>query len=79
MKYILLLTMLLTGCATTKPVIPLNIQAPSEIMKDCEELEKPKDFTFGAFVVANLEYKKLYEQCKNQNKAKKDFIININK
>lgn len=80
MKRILfLITLFLSGCATTQSNIQLKIEAPEEIMKECVDLEKPKDNTFGSFVSANLEYKKLYEQCKTYNKAKKDFILNLNK
>lgn len=79
MKKILFITLFLSGCATTQSNVQMNIIAPEEIMKECVELEKPKDGTFGSFVASNLEYKKLYEQCKTYNKAKKDFILNLNK
>lgn len=75
MKYLILSTILLTGCATTQQNINLKVEAPLETMRDCEDLQRPKDFTFGSFVVANIEYKKMYEQCKNLNQAKKQFIL----
>lgn len=79
MKYILILAIFLSGCATKQQNIQLNIEASAETMRDCEDLQLPKDFSFGSFVVSNLEYKKMYEQCKNFNKAKKQFILDLKK
>jgi hypothetical protein len=40
MKYLLLLSILLTGCSTVVPVTAKFPDAPAELFVDCEELEK---------------------------------------
>lgn len=40
MKYLLLLSVLLTGCSTVVPVTAKFPDAPAELFVDCEELEK---------------------------------------
>lgn len=40
MKYLLLLTLLLTGCSTVVPVTAKFPDAPAELLVDCEDLEK---------------------------------------
>lgn len=73
---IILMMTILSGCASTQPIIQSSVQAPIEIMKDCEDFKIPDNGSFGAFVTATVENKKIYELCKSQNKAKKDFILN---
>lgn len=74
---IYIIPLFLIGCATQTPIInPIKVEAPSEIMKDCEEFIKPKNNSFSDFAQALIDNKKVYELCKNQNKAKKDFILN---
>lgn len=40
MKYLLLLSLLLTGCSTVVPVTVKFPDAPPELLVDCEDLEK---------------------------------------
>jgi hypothetical protein len=40
MKYLLLLSLLLTGCSTVVPVTVKFPNAPAELLVDCEDLEK---------------------------------------
>lgn len=71
---IILLSLLLAGCSTTTVVKP-KINAPADIMKDCEDFVIPKNGSLSEFANVLIENKKVYELCKVQNKAKKDFII----
>lgn len=66
----------LVGCAS-KPIINTQktLIAPPEIMQECEEFLIPKDGSFEEMLRNIVENKKQYELCKNQNKAKKKFII----
>ncbi len=79
-KLLLILFLLLSGCATTQPitpvVIPKKIIAPINIMQDCQVFKKPQVGTFEDFMTTLLEDKKIYDLCKLQNKSKKDFIQN---
>lgn len=73
---IYIIPFLLFGCATKQPIIyQKNINPPPEIMLDCEEFVLPNEGNLGEFLRITIENKKVYELCKNQNKAKKEFII----
>lgn len=72
---IAIITFFLVGCSTTQKIIPVKtLQAPPEIMLDCEEFLIPKNGSFEEMLINIVENKKLFELCKSQNKAKKDFI-----
>jgi len=73
-RLILLNIILLSGCATVQPVTVPKLQAPIEDMKDCGEYIIPQN-SFGSFILASTKNKELFELCKSQNKAKKQFIL----
>jgi hypothetical protein len=79
-KISLLLTLLLSSCANMPKVVnTATLIAPNEIMEDCQEYIKPKVGTPAEFINVIIENKKIYALCVNQNKAKKDFILNEEK
>lgn len=74
---LILICVFLTACATKeKTTTILKVQAPFEIMLDCEDFKIVDNPSFASFITTSVENKKIYELCKSQNKAKKDFIIN---
>jgi hypothetical protein len=65
----------IAGCASKSPIIYQKSVSPApEIMLDCEDYLIPKDGSFEEILNKFVENKKIFELCKNQNKAKKDFI-----
>lgn len=75
MKKIILISFLLFGCASKQPILQPNIViAPAEIMEDCKEYIKPSIGTVEDLINTILENKKIYVECENQNKEKKNFI-----
>lgn len=79
MKYLLLISLFLTGCATTQPpfVEVPKVQPSIEIMEACEEFVFPVDGSINGLGNALKLNKKVYEQCNKQNNSKKEFILNI--
>ncbi len=76
---IYIITFFIAGCATKTPIVyQKTITPPFEIMLDCEDYLIPKDGSFEEILNKFVENKKIFELCKNQNKAKKDFIKSIN-
>jgi hypothetical protein len=77
-KLLLILVLLLSGCATTQPVktviIPQKLNAPNNIMQDCPPFIKPQIGTFEDFMTTLLNDKKIYDICNLQNQSKKNFI-----
>jgi hypothetical protein len=69
------LVFLLAGCSTFTPKVDIKtIKVPHEIMQDCDDFLIPKDGSFEEFMAKTVDNKKIFELCKTQNKAKKDFI-----
>lgn len=76
---IFVLSMLITGCATTIPVIPdlPKVQAPISIMESCKDYVRPLDGSIGSITHALVENKQVYENCNKQNEGKKTFILDL--
>lgn len=76
-KFLLILTLLLSGCATTQVVTPNIIEAPYEIMSNCSEYVYPEigNFTYNDLLDVIVKNKKVYVNCVKLNNAKKDFIL----
>jgi len=76
---IISILIMLTGCASTQSQVISDVpkvHASNEIMKDCEEFIYPVDGSLQAFAKALYENKKVYIICFDQNKQKKQFILN---
>ena len=73
---LLIILVLLTGCASTQSQIidKPKVIPSSDIMKLCEEFKEPTEGTLKSFALTIYENKKIYLICKEQNKAKADFI-----
>lgn len=68
-------TIILSGCSTVPQQIDIpKVQAPANIMKDCDPYIIPKDGQLSTLMTVILDNKKIYEICNNQNRAKKEFI-----
>lgn len=79
MKLALLLSILLTGCATK---IPMIVEVPkttasTEIMASCAAFLEPEDKSGSYLLVLNAKNFKLYNDCSKLNEQKKLFINNI--
>lgn len=76
MKIALVLTLFLTGCATSPTLTVANKYNSPEasIMLSCPEFIKPTTGTPAAFMQALTDNRKLYSQCSLLNESKKKFI-----
>jgi len=77
MKYVIILfALLLSGCATDKPLIIDNkpIIRPLPSMLECEQLTKLDNGTREALVNKIAELASIYKECALLNKEKKEWI-----
>lgn len=76
MKKILLITCLLSGCATVQPVAPINTINPPDaaIMLHCRQKTPLEDGSFGTVAKKLVEYSQIIDECNKQNEAKIDYI-----
>lgn len=69
MKYVLILSLLLTGCSTVVPVKQKFPEVPKELLVECPDLKlAPKDETklSGVLEVVTSNYS-LYHECSLKN------------
>lgn len=74
-RIVLIISILLTGCASTKQIIDVpKVRASSEVIAECPAFVNPNGKSFQDFIDSVVLNKEVYILCNNLNKAKKEFI-----